>query len=218
MSAPTNPESAPRDLTPQLKATQQYSLRSLLVTTVTVSMVLAFVRMFGVEGFRLAAYVTLLALLGGGLFGWLWGRLVETLTWSMVGGVLALFCVLSAGRLEPFQQTYWLDVGVITGALAGRLLTASISLRLGWGVVCWLLCGLTLVIKSPFDDGWFDWLLTLPVAMGLQLLVEAVARLQAKYHTTLDMWAAGIVFAVIVGNFGAIIVWSLWYSWINLGI
>lgn len=210
MSTPPNAETA----TQLPQSERQFSLRSLLVTIVTVSMVLAYVRMFGTHGLRLGAYAFLIALFVGGNLGWMvWNgkRFVETLTWSLVGTILAMCCVLSADRLESFQEYYWVNVGAITGAFSGVLWPGSIRRRVQWGVYCWVLCAATLYWGWRLE-GLFDWLLTLPVAIGLQLLVEVVARLQAKYHTALDMWAAGIVFAVIAGNFGAIVVWNLWYS------
>lgn len=208
----TDAKPAKRNTTQLPKAEQQFSLRSLLVTIVTVSMVLAYVRMFGEQGVRLGVYGVLLALVCGGVLGWIGKRLVETMTWSMVGAVLALCCVLSADRIEAFQGYYWVNVGAFTGAIGGVMLPGSI-LRRSFGVLfCWLVGVLYLYVLGRVSDGMFDWLLTLPVAIGLQFLVEVVARLQAKYHTALDMWAAGIVFAVIAGNFGAIVVWNLWYS------
>lgn len=211
MSTSPHADTAHRDA-PPLKDEKQYSLRSLLVTIVTVSMVLAYVRMFGEHGLRLGAYGVLLASVVGLVLGWIGKRVVETLTWSLVGAVLALCCVLSADRIEEYQGYYWVNVGAFTGAIGGVMRPGSI-LRRTFGVLfCWLVGVLYLVALGRASDGAFDWLLTLPVAIGVQLLVEVVARLQAKYHTALDMWAAGIVFAVIAGNFGAIVVWNLWYS------
>jgi hypothetical protein len=211
VSTPTNRETANRDATP-LQAAQQFSLRSLLVTIVTVSMALAYVRMFGDQGLRLGVYGVLLGAVFGLVLGWIGKRFVETLTWSLVGTVLALCCVLSADRIEEFQGYYWVNVGAFTGAIGGVILPGSILRRLFGVLFCWLVGVLYLFVLGRVSDGAFDWLLTLPVAIGLQILIEVVARLQAKYHTALDMWAAGIVFAVIAGNFGAIVVWNLWYS------
>lgn len=208
----TQSDTANRNATQLPRTEQQFSLRSLLVTIVTVSMALAYVRMFGEQGVRLGVYGLLISLILGGLIGWIGKRLVETLTWSLVGTVLALCCVLSADRLEEFQAYYWVNVGAFTGAISGVMLPGSIRRRIFGGIFCWLVGLLDLFYLGLAGDGLFDWLLTLPVAIGLQLLVEVVARLQAKYHTALDMWAAGIVFAVIAGNFGAIVVWNLWYS------
>lgn len=208
----TDAEPVNRNATQLPKTEQQFSLRSLLVTIVTVSMVLAYVRMFGEPGLRLGAYGVLLALVCGAVLGWIGKRLVETLTWSLVGAILALCCVLSADRIEAFQAYYWLNVGALTGAVGGVMQPGSF-LRRSFGVLfCWLAGVLNLVVVGRVSEGIFDWLLTLPVTIGLQLLIEVVTRLQAKYHTALDMWAAGIVFAVIAGNFGAIVVWNLWYS------
>jgi hypothetical protein len=211
VSTPPNAETAHRDV-PPLKVEKQFSLRSLFVTIVTVSMVLAYVRMFGAPGLRLGGFGLLFALVVGVVLGLIGKRLVETLTWSLVGVVLALCCVLSADRIEAFQAYYWLNVGAFTGAVGGVMQPGSF-LRRSFGVLfCWLVGVLQLVVLGRVSEGMFDWLLTLPVTIGLQSLIEVVTRLQAKYHTALDMWAAGIVFAVIAGNFGAIVVWNLWYS------
>ena len=193
------------------KAASQFSLRSLLVTTLTCGMLLAYVRMFGEEGVSFAIGGLLMAGLSGALLGWAAGRFLQTLTWSLVGTSLILCCVLSAGRLDSYQVAWWLVVGSIISTVAGVLPTGNMKLRLASAIGLWLIVSAALTIFGEIDLLWFDWLLALPVALGVMLLVEAVSWLQAKYHTALDMWAAGLVFAVIAGNFGAVVIWNLWY-------
>lgn len=207
-----------------LKPGRQYSLRSLLVTMVTASMLLAYVRLFGSEGMWLTLLTVGAGLLGGGFLGWLAGRMVECLTWSLVGGVLALCCVLSADmHVTLFQKIFWIMVGVVTGAYAGFLKVGDWRSRAAFTVILWLQFGLIYVIGNlgPLLASMFigdaglsllDALLALPVIGGLMVLVEIVGRLQQKHHTALDMWAAGLIFAVIAGNYGAIVVWNLLYA------
>src|SRR5687768_4036316 len=75
-------------------ATWQFSLRSLLCTIVTISMVLAYVRLFGNVGMFLALANFAIGTVVGVVCGWLAGRVVATLTWTLLGGTLALLCVL----------------------------------------------------------------------------------------------------------------------------
>jgi hypothetical protein len=213
------------DVATPLKPASQYSLRSLLVTMVTIGMVLAYARIFGSEG----VWLTLLAggtgCAAGAILGCLSGRFVEAITWSLVGGVLALCCVLSADEhVTQFQRIYWIMVGVVGGAYAGSLPPGDWRLRIALTMVLWLMFGLVSFVAnlgsllgSIFIVGgeWyhlFDAALALPVFGGLMLLAEIVRNLQRTYHTALDVWAAGLVFAVIAGNFGAMIVWNVWYA------
>lgn len=192
--------------------TSQYSIRSLLVTMVTIGMVLAYVRVFGNDGLLLAALGLTGAVVCGGVIGWLNGRLVETLTWSLVGGALALCCVLSADGVTMFQKAYWVAVGVLGGTLAGVVRPGQWRDRITWTLALWVAFSIASILYAGFWTALFDLFLTLPVLAALTVLVEVVTRLQAKYHTALDVWAAGLVFAVIAGNYGAIIVWNLWYA------
>src|SRR5688572_5383895 len=105
----------------QPDATRQFSLRSLLCTIVTISMVLAYVRLFGDEGIQLAFINLVLGIVIGGIGGWSVGRFVDTLTWSLVGGTLALCCVLTEDRLPREPQLYWVVIGSIGGMLAGAV-------------------------------------------------------------------------------------------------
>ena len=207
-----------------LKPASQYSLRSLLVSMVTMGMVLAYARMFGEQGIWLTMLTGAAGLAAGGILGSLSGRVSEALTWSLVGGVLGLCCVLSADQqVALFQRIYWIMVGVIGGAYAGSLPPVAWQLRIITTLILWfvfalvsLVVNLGTILGSLFITGgeWynlFDAALALPVIGGLMVLAETVRQLQQKYHTALDVWAAGLVFAVIAGNFGAILVWNLWY-------
>ena len=194
-----------------LKTTTQYSLRSLLVTMITVGMVLAYVRMFGQSAVGLAFIGITGAAIVGGIAGWLAGRFVETLIWSLLCSVLLLCCVISADRLNTDQVVHWLTVGALTGTIAGVLRSRDIRWRVLATACVWLVLGVGFWFFADLDVTWFDWQLTLPVAIALLLLVQLVNWLEHKYHTALDVWAAGLVFAVIAGNFGAILVWNLWY-------
>jgi hypothetical protein len=48
------------------------------------------------------------------------------------------------------------------------------------------------------------------VAVAFMGLVQIVNWLQAKYRTSRDAWAAGLVFAVIAGNLWAAMVAGRW--------
>ncbi|WP_254509690.1 hypothetical protein [Anatilimnocola floriformis] len=197
--------------TAPLKAASQYSLRSLLVTMFTASMVLAYVRLFG-DWAMIAATTGFFATLVIGIaVGWISGRLASTLTWAVVCYALILCSMLSSYRLDQIQVVYWLTIAALIGTIAGVAPAGQIGYRLISGCGFWLLAGSILWLRGDLSELWIDWLLTLLVAVGLLLLVEVVDRLQKQYHTALDVWAAGLVFAVIAGNFGAILVWNLWY-------
>jgi hypothetical protein len=191
---------------------KQFSLRSLLCTIVSISMVLAFVRQFGPAGLQLAAIGCCGAVLLGGAIGWLAGRFVQTITWSLVGGTLALCCVLMADRLTIAQELYWLGVGISGGLFAGVIQPGKWKQRIASTALQWL-CFILLssLLNESLIIVMLDTAVTLPVLAGLAILAEEFARLQAKYRTALDLWAAGLIFAVIAGNFGAILVWNWWY-------
>lgn len=193
--------------------TRQYSLRSLLVTIVTLSMVLAYIRMFGEEGLLLGLTVLMGAGLWGGIGGLIAGRLTETLTWSLVGGILTLCCLLSSdNHVLEVQKIFWVNVGFVGGAFAGGIAPGNIRVRIIWTALLALFFAvIPLSLGLSQLNMSVDLMLAGFVLAALQVLVEIVHRLRQKYHTALDMWAAGIVFAVIAGNFGAIVVWNIWY-------
>ena len=195
-----------------LKAASQFSLRSLLVSTFTAAMVLGYVRLFGEWATSMALIGFGLALSMGVVVGWLSGRFAQTLIWALVCYVLILCSMLSSYRLDQIQVVHWLAVGSLIGTLAGVNRVGQVGFRFLLGVGFWLLVGLAQWLHGDLAELWIDWLLTLLVAVALLELVEVVDWLQKKYRTPLDMWAAGLVFAVIAGNFGAIVVWNLWYA------
>lgn len=196
----------------ELNAQRQFSLRSVLVTTVTIALVLGFVRMFGQDAVQLALLSILGALIWGGVLGWFGGRLMESLTWSQLGGALALCCVVSSYHVTPFQQLYWLNVGVVGGAFAGYVAPGRWWQRLAWTLALWIPFSAISLVFGEGLNGLLDLLMTLPILAALALLAELIARLQQRYHTALDVWALGLVFAVIAGNYGAVLVWNLWYA------
>lgn len=204
----TNPQRESLELNPQ----RQFSLRSVLITTVTIALVLGFVRMFGPSAVQLALFSICGALIWGGVLGWFGGRLMETLTWSQLGGALALCCVVSSYQVTPFQQLYWLNVGVVGGAFAGFVAPGRWGQRIAWTLALWIPLGAIAVVFGEELNGLLDLLMTLPILAALALLAELIARLQQRYHTAFDVWALGLVFAVIAGNYGAVVVWNLWYA------
>lgn len=207
----TDNTATPRDPA-ELNAQRQFSLRSVLVTTVTIALVLGFVRLFGAGAVQLALFGLLGALVWGGVLGWFGGRLMQTLTWSLLGGTLALCCVVSSYHVTEFQQLYWLNVGVVGGAFAGFVAPGRWWLRAAWSLALWIPFAAISVVCGEGINGLLDLLMTLPILVALAGLAELVHRLQQRYHTAFDVWALGLVFAVIAGNYGAVVVWNLWYA------
>jgi hypothetical protein len=201
---PTLPRPA-QELHPQ----RQFSLRSVLVTTVTIALVLGFVRSFGPDAVELAILSVVGALIWGCVLGWFSERFMETVTWSQLGGALTLCCVVSSNQVTSFQQSYWLNVGTIGGALAGFVAPGHWRQRIAWTLGLWVTFSAISIIG---DQELLDLLLTLPVLAGLAFLAEIIARLQLRYRTAFDFWALGLVFAVIAGNYGAVLIWKLWYA------
>src|SRR5687768_297355 len=161
----------------QPDATRQFSLRSLLCTIVTISIVLAYVRLFGEEGIQLAFINLALGIVIGGIGGWSVGRFVETLTWSLVGGTLALCCVLTEDRLPRDQQLYWLVIGTFGSMLAGAVRPGHVSWRIGLILVTWLCCLAYWIVWYSSVNFWLlDALATLP-ALGFFAIVAEVYSL-----------------------------------------
>jgi hypothetical protein len=197
-------------------ATRQFSLRALFSTMVTISMVLAYVRLFDATAVPLALGGLAWAVVCGGLIGWRAGRMVETLTWAIVGGALALICVLMAAeaeRLPLITQGYWLALGVSGGLLAGVIEPGKWRLRLLAVVVQWIcFTGISLLVSDSLGLVMLDAVVALPALAGLSLLAEVAADLQRRYRTALDLLAGSLILAVIMGNFGAILVWNWFYA------
>lgn len=197
-------------------AARQFSLRSLLCTMVTISMVLAYVRLFDASAVPLALGGLAWAVACGGFIGWRAGRFVETLTWAIVGGALALVCVLMAAKAERLPlvtQGYWVALGISGGLLAGVIDPGKWRARLVAIGVQWLcFTGISLLINDGVEFVLLDTVVALPVLAGLSLLAEVAADLQRRYRTALDLLAGSLILAVIAGNFGAILVWNWFYA------
>ncbi|WP_425613781.1 hypothetical protein NA78x_003622 [Anatilimnocola sp. NA78] len=193
--------------------TSQFSLRSMLSTMLTVSMVLAYVRVFGSHGLLPAIVGCSVAIVAGMLVGWARGRLVEAVTWALVGNAIALCCVLSADRISLAQQLFWVCVAGITGAVAGSIQPRHWQQRIWTSVALAAIAApLGMLVDNRSTQPEFVEMVLAPAAiLGLMLLVEFVGQHQMRRRIALDVWAAGIIFAVIAGNFGAVVVWNLWY-------
>jgi hypothetical protein len=176
-------------------------------------MVLAYVRLFERQGVRLAAINLVIGTIVGVICGWLAGRVVATLTWTLLGGTLALLCVLSADRLPIEQQLYWLTVGLGGGMFAGAIPPGNARLR-GISVLAIWCCLLwrSVVQYHNWSLVLLDAVVTLPALGGLAILAEVYSYFEHRHRTPLDLWAAALILAVVAGNFGAIVVWNLWYA------
>lgn len=193
------------------RLSSQFSLQSLLCSMLTVSMLLAYVRMFGEAVLRPAIIGLVFALSWGALVGAVSRRVQQSLTWALVGYAMALCCVLSADRLGMPQFYYWLWLGSMAGGLAGGLPVEEIRNRLVFTAILsavFVPVGFLVASGERFP---IDPLIAPAVILGLLMLTEIVERDQRHHTIALDVWAAGIVFAVIVGNFMAVAVWNYWY-------
>jgi hypothetical protein len=189
----------------------QFSLRSLLRTVVTVSMLLAYVRLFGTAAFAPAGVGLAFALVVGAVLGIYSQRRMESVTWALVGYAMALCCALSAVRLSEAQLYYWILLGGMAGGVAGAVPIYQLRTRLLLAVLLaavWVPMGIFITTDGPPLDA----VLSVAVIAGLLLLAEVVGRDQQHHRIALDAWAAGIVLAVIVGNFLAIGVRNTFYA------
>lgn len=178
---------------------------------VGLALTLAYIRPFGEEAFRIALRNAAVGLFCAAVIGTPQRRWIDSLLWSLIGGGAALICTLTLVNVPDSTRAYWSAVGTISGALAG-------AFRPGfWWAKCWrcLAFWAAIALWRGLDWGrpeeFFDIVLAGPVMLALIGLSEVVGRLQTRYRTATAMWAAGLIFAAILGNYGAVLVWRTFY-------
>jgi hypothetical protein len=188
-------------------AAWQFRISSLLWLTFTVAMTLAYGRAFGQ---RVMLVLMALALVGAGI-GLLLSvvspsRRGDAIYWGVLGALLGGICVVPA-NLPLFVFWFWPLLGAVVGACAGgrQFYLAGIAAGLMAAVIAaWVWVntrspGVHLLLGEAGVD-----LACVPLAaIALCGLVVVLDRLQARFGTSRDAWAAALVFAVIAGNLWA---------------
>jgi hypothetical protein len=185
----------------------QFSVSSLLWLTVTAAMCLAYARPFGVEAMSLVVVAPLAAAIVGLCFLPA-GRVELAVYWAVVGAMLGALCVIPA-HVNPLTFVFWPAVGALAGAYCGTWLP-RVTWR-GWLAALFLGALFFMRFQTPFGMGGdneflADLAFSPLVCVSLAVLIRVVEWLRTKYHTSRDLWAAGLVFAVIAGNVGAAII------------
>ena len=182
----------------------QYRTSSLLWLTFTAAMTLAYARLFGDRALLVMIMTPAVALPIGAGIGSFTRRTADSIYWSIVGALLGAACVVAA-PVDELTTCFW----PLLGAVAGGYTAASQSKVTFITLLKAAVAGAVLValFQSPFPMGADEFLVDLAlapaVAVGLAVLIQIVEWLRAKYHSSRDAWAAGLIFAVIAGNLWA---------------
>jgi hypothetical protein len=170
--------------------------------TFTAAMVLAYARVFGQDAMLIVLAAPALAAAIGAGVGAFTGRMSQTIYWAVVGATLGAVCVVAAPFANPAVVWFWPLLGAVVGAFAG-----ACQPRITWpGLAATALAcaALGTMLRGPFglaaNTVWVDLAIAPLVAAGLAALVRLVDWLQSRRRTSREVWAAGIIFAVIAGN------------------
>jgi hypothetical protein len=186
----------------------QFRTSSLLWLTLTAAMVMGYARSFGTGAlFIVLAAPTLAAIVGAGV-GAFTGRLPQAIYWAVVGATLGAICVVAAPDVNLAVACFWPILGAAVGAFAGAIQPRITSPALAGAA---LLCvALWAIMRWPLNLAAntisVDLAIAPLVAAGLAALVRLVEWLQARRRTSREVWAAGMIFAVIAGNLWAVFI------------
>ena len=184
----------------------QFTIRSLLWFTLSVAMVLAFVRPVNERLLPIALGAALVGVVAGVLVGWPFGRACEGVYWSLLSMALATICIAGQphlGTIGMVQMIGWPLVGAMAGAFAGALPSDWTRRKLAACVVAGVLPLAVLTsLRLTLEQAW-DLAFAAIVSTLLAVLSGVFTWARARYRTSYGAWAAALVLAVILGNLGA---------------
>lgn len=183
----------------------QFTIRSLFWLMITLGMVLAFVRPADGRYLPIALITGLVGIGWAALVGWKSSRIVESVYWGLLAMSLAVICLAGQTGVARPQMIGWPAVGVAVGAIAGAGRPGTLHFKLP---AC-VLVGTTLIstfigIYGTLATDWVDIALAAVVAAMVAIFSEVFAWARNRYHTSYGAWAASLVLAVILGNWGAV--------------
>ncbi|HUE69261.1 MAG TPA: hypothetical protein VMP01_00065 [Pirellulaceae bacterium] len=191
----------------------QFTIRSLLWLMVTVAMVLAFVRPADWQHQETALVCLGIGVACAAALGWAVGRVYEVLYWTLLTFSLAVVCLAGQFNVSPEQVMAWGSLAIVVGGLAGAIgpgrMGFKVAASAGAGLLGMLLIlGWSLSLEDLGDLG-----LALVVSCAIPILSDLFTWARGRYHTSYGGWAASLVLAVILGNWGA-----AWFApfWTNL--
>lgn len=181
----------------------QFTIRSLLWLMITLGMVLAFVRLADARLLVLALASGACGMVLAAIAGWKAGRVYESAYWALLSMLLAVICLVGQPYVTLRQMAAWPVFGVVVGSLVGAIPPGrwkqKVPLAVTFGcAVMQLFFFWDLRLE---DVG--DVVLAAVVAGVLAILSEIFAWARARYRTSYGAWAAALVVAVILGNWGA---------------
>jgi ABC-type enterochelin transport system permease subunit len=181
----------------------QFTIRSLLWFTLSVAMVLAFVRPTSGRLLPIALGAGCCGVALGTVLGWTSRRIGEAVYWSVLAMSLAVIFLAGQWYLTTAQSLGWPLVGVVAGAIAGAIPPGRLRQKLAACTLAGTLPMLVLVSLRPVLEHWGDVVLAALVSGLLASLSELFAWARTRYRTSYGAWAAALVLAVILGNWGA---------------
>jgi len=182
----------------------QFGISSLLWLTVSVAMVLGYLRSLDAQVALSFLSLMVVALCAGLVIGPIRRRTIDGIYWALLGMLSTALCAVTFWREIGSMVLVWGYVGMAAGAMAG-------SWPPGGRVLKFIGCSLTgvgvmgiAVLMGHVMEPAIDIPCAALAGVILAIMSDVVTWLHGRYHTPREAWAAALIFAVIVGNLGAV--------------
>jgi hypothetical protein len=197
----TNPETPQTEPQPS-NAEYQFGLQAFLWMFVVVAVFLSYIRMFGPLAVAHFGFVATLALLLGGLIGWLSGRFSAAVFWSGIGVVGGYLAVVHTCLNHKSDEYVWpLSAGLV-GATAAACGDGNVKRRMICCSLVWL--GLVSIYEIPCF-GFQRELIFDPICATLAgalagLGVDLASRFEKYTSIPRHIFALGLILLAIAGH------------------
>src|SRR5687768_16245549 len=132
----------------------QFTIRSLLWFTLSIAMVLAFVRPADPQLLPMALAAAASGMIVGTLLGWRFNRVFDGIFWSLLSLSLATICIAGqpASSTAGWAQVVgWPHAGALAGAIAGGLPTAWQRTKI---LACAVVAAAPLTLLASLQPTW----------------------------------------------------------------
>jgi hypothetical protein len=181
----------------------QFGLRAMLWTLLAIGMTLAYLRRLETPAVFLDGTIAVaIAVVVGGVMGWIAGRTGDATYWSVIITTAAFLSVAAERAYGPTFPIAWSAVGTTAGVCCGLIAPG----RLFWRMLAGgLIAGATMLVFSAIwatrsVEVYFDLLCAPIVGALVGLLIEIILWLERKSYAPRYITASWLLCAVIIGN------------------
>lgn len=181
----------------------QFTIRSLLWVMLTAAMVLAYVRPAAERLMSISLVCSLAGVMLAIILGWAAGRIGQAIYWALLTLTLAMICLAGQPNVSADQVDAWSFLAIVIGAGAGASKTGNLHIKLPISAVVGTLVMLVMVGRRLDLEDLGDVALALIVSCLVPILADLFVWARQRYRTSHGAWAAALVVALILGNWGA---------------